>query len=278
MVSLQLLEAQFLILAVGTATGLEQEDVLTGRSDKDIIAFAAFNNVVFLEEGLSGRIHPIAIGTKEPLDELGVDCILGNGITSFTIHAILQGRHAARKDNINFRTTDQIVSTLTADESNCDGGVSRRDSVVTGTTVHGGKLSTNFQEVIMSDAHELVGKAANSRAIKCIIGGVNIKALAICAHQSPGAISGVDDDFGLTKSTVISLREDNMAGVFAVDVIVLQRGCSDVVSLGTERNIGSDCFCTVDQPVRTGNGVGKSIINGVSVGRTGTVPVASLIA
>ena len=251
-----------------TTAGLEQEDILTGRSNEGIIAFAAFNNVVALEESLSGRIHPIPIGAKEGFDEMGVDGILGNGITPLPIHFIFQGRHAARKDNISFLTTNQPVSILTTNKGGSSGGVSRRDEVVTVAAVHGVKFGTNFQEVILGSRRKRV-LHCQAVSIKSIIGGINVKG-AFGSTKGLGGIGGVDGDFSVAFSLIpFSPHQSDVTVGLTIKVIPFQLGCDDVSigfggsSLGAERNRGVDGVGTVDQPVGAGNGVGKSIGYGI---------------
>ena len=137
----QFRETQLLNLAVGTATGLEQEKILTGGSNENIVAFAAFNNVVSLEEVLLDiGSNPVAVsvGAKEHFDEVGVDGTISNGVRTFSINLtrVLRG-HAACKDNVSPLTANQPVSSHTANQS--VGGIVALQKIVASPT--GGRKS-----------------------------------------------------------------------------------------------------------------------------------------
>lgn len=150
----------------------------------------------------------------------------------------------------------------------------RGKRVVTSTGINDGELLPHSQRVGLGGAHEFVGKvvASNSRVLECIVAIVNNE-----IREARSMSGSVDDDFGLTMSIGISLLEDDLIGGFAVKVIVLQRSCNDVgsgalasiSSLGAELNAGGDFACAVDQPVRTGGGVGEGIGDVVRRCRTG---------
>lgn len=269
--------SKFIRIAIIHIIGLIEEDVLCSGSDKSIAAFMPFQNI-----RIAHRLdHFVLTLSAEKLFHARSDVAIHVAVGTGGVNAIHQIRfRTSEKDvaltRVNTGTRRVHISTnkISSVTTNKDIGTNAAlDKVISSAAIYGSNLGTSLQEIILFSRREGEAKLSQSGGVSESIDRiVNVKHIGKGSTESLGGRSCRNGDFSLSFSLIpFSSHQGDVTVGLAIKVVPFQLSRDDIGggfaifgrTLGAERNRGVDSFGTVDQPVGTGNGIGKGIGYGI---------------